>query len=267
MKRIFLTIPFLFFSFNSYGLSTAIQAVCGASGAAAPATFCASATATPNITGLLCDDGEGAVSCAEGYSSNCRAAWNIDSSTPDFDYTTSPAPLGGTYSFMLGGCINGADTRIYRTFTPTAGQPQELYFTFTLTEDGSNPATFVIAKLARSTSYYCTITLNSNKTLAAAVGGGSSVNTVGTISEDVQTHIWVRYMPGGGTDALCSVGFSTDGNRPTSGNNYAEATDGTTTLDTNRVYLWGDYANATSCNDIIIDNIFVDDATISGVPN
>jgi hypothetical protein len=267
MKRILFALLFLFvFSPGVHAWGPIV--VGGGVEAAAPSTFCSSATAiTTGATGLLCEDFSGAVECTSGYSSNCRGTWVVSSGTPDYDYTTSPAPIEGTYSLFLSGLGNSADTRVYRAFTATGGQPQEMYFTFILTEDGVTPGDFVIARITKDGSpLLCSVTLKGTKTLGVSAGGGTIQYTTGTVTEDTLTHVWVRYLPGSGTDALCTVAFSTDGTRPTSGDNYKESTNGTVTANGNRAELWGDYTSANSGNDIIFDKIFVDDATIGDNP-
>lgn len=67
----------------------------------------------------------------------------------------------------------------------------------------------------------------------------ANVSTVGTMSSNTTYHVWTRYKKGTGANAIASVGFSTDGTRPTSGNNYAELTAGAYTVDCDRVLMVG----------------------------
>lgn len=240
-------------------------------GGVAASTFCASSTATSKgSTGLLCEDFDltvGGTECASGYSSNCRAAWTVDKSTPDYDYKSS---ISGENSLYLAGCGTSDDVRTTRTFTPTDGQPQEAYFEFILTDDGTAPGDFILFTFRRNTSNYCQIDLLANKKLRVTVSGGSSVDTVGTITEDVHTYVWVKYTkenPDAALNGFCSVAFNTIASRPTSGHdNYAESTGGTESYDATGVWLLGEYTSASSCNNVIIDNVFVDDATIGDTP-
>jgi hypothetical protein len=86
----------------------------GAGGAAALTYQCTDAThdgANTDIT--LCEDFDGAASCADGYSSTCRNLWTVTKGdagdTVDFDNADAPSPLAGTYS------LRGIST----TTTPT----------------------------------------------------------------------------------------------------------------------------------------------------
>lgn len=57
---------------------------------------------------------------------------------------------------------------------------------------------------------------------------GVSASTVGVIGTGM-VHVWSYYKAGTGSDGIAWVGFSTDGTKPTSGNNYVQLTNGTGT--------------------------------------
>jgi hypothetical protein len=77
-------------------------------------------------------------------------------------------------------------------------------------------------------------------------------------------HVWVHYVKGSGSNAQSSVGFSTDGTRPTSGNKFTSYSNGTETADADNVrFMEEGGSNARA----IIDKVRVDDATIGDNPS
>ena len=91
--------------------------------------------------------------------------------------------------------------------------------------------------------------------------GTETATTVGTVGASTTYHVWVDFNVGA-TGANYSVAFSTDGTKPSSGNNYAS---GTTTgsggaNSVRKILLGGSSA------DNIFDNIKVDDVEIGSNP-
>ena len=93
--------------------------------------------------------------------------------------------------------------------------------------------------------------------------GANSLSTVSTISASTTNHVWIHYVAGSGANAVGSVAFSTDGTKPTSGNNYTEITTGTSTLSANNIRLTSAAANG---GVFIMDHVLVDDASIGNSP-
>lgn len=91
----------------------------------------------------------------------------------------------------------------------------------------------------------------------------ASAQTVGTMSTGTTYHIWFRQTTGSGSNSFGSVGFSTDGTRPTSGNNYAEITTGNVSTNCTAVRI-GSTINATF--DFYADKVRVDDVQIGDSP-
>lgn len=106
------------------------------------------------------------------------------------------------------------------------------------------------------------VNLNSSGTLTLN-HGSASASTVGTIAASDSVHIWVRYTQGTGADGFMEVGFSTDGTKPTSGNNYASTSVGTSTTTVNRIAL-GTTSNQTA--EGIFDRVLADDVSIGNNP-
>lgn len=197
-------------------------------------------------------------------------SWTEDQGDPNPDYSTSGLSMEGSECLFCGGATNNADQRAYVGFTPTAAQPQEAFFLFrtpaalTITGDKTIAMLTTSAGTARLSLY-----VDSGGRFSVQSGGGTLVDTVATISANTTYYVWLRYTKVVvANDAVASVGFSTDGTRPTSGNNYAESTNGTGTTDAARLYLVGDFGtNTTNEMDCIFDKVRIDDATIGDNPS
>ena len=197
--------------------------------------------------------------------------WTESLGTPNEDYTTSPAPLEGTQSLFLDGCGATADQETWTGYTIGAGIKSETYFLVHFT---SVPSTGTVerqmATIRNGTGTRATLFLRyvaGTMYMRVQAFGGTAVDTVATMSASTTYHVWFTYIKGGGTDAAATVAFSTNGVRPTSGNNYAISSNGTSTTDGNRLYLGGDnYTSATNCTSAIYDKTRVDDVAISDNP-
>jgi hypothetical protein len=84
------------------------------------------------------------------------------------------------------------------------------------------------------------IRMETNGRLTTDQLGSNQVTTVGTLSPNTKYHIWTYYKKGAGTPAngTSSVAFSTDGVRPTSGNNFVQTTSGVATLNADVIYFF-----------------------------
>ena len=102
---------------------------------------------------------------------------------------------------------------------------------------------------------------------AMASGGTESSNSVGTLSVNTTYHFWVNYLKGTGSNAKITAAFSTDGVRPTSGDNYVESTNGTATTNSARITLYGPYTTSSQCFDALYDKVRIDDALIGDNPS
>jgi len=92
----------------------------------------------------------------------------------------------------------------------------------------------------------------------------ASAQTVGTMSTGTTYHLWFRQTTGSGANSFGSVGFSTDGTRPTSGNNYAEITTGNVTTNCNAVRFG---SNSSATFEFYADKVRVDDVQIGDNPS
>lgn len=94
--------------------------------------------------------------------------------------------------------------------------------------------------------------------------GTANLTTVSGTSVDQTYHVWVGYTKGTGANAFAYVAFSTDGTKPSSGNQYREVTNGSSTNQVGRIYLGLAATNAAA--DLIFDKVLVDDVAIGSNP-
>lgn len=94
-------------------------------------------------------------------------------------------------------------------------------------------------------------------------GSVNSPTTTDVWSPDTTYEVWVHYIAGSGANARCSVAFSTDGTKPTSGNKFTEFTTGTETGGVTAV-RFGSVTGA--AQDMRFDKMRVDDADIGTSP-
>jgi hypothetical protein len=116
--------------------------------------------------------------------------------------------------------------------------------------------------------------LNNTTTLGLAriTSGGAIVasatataTTVATMSTGTTYHLWVHYVKGSGANSVLSVAFSTDGVRPTSGDNFAGVATGPAVLQADKIAL-GSVASTVTAAEYIYDKVRVDDAQIGDNP-
>jgi hypothetical protein len=95
--------------------------------------------------------------------------------------------------------------------------------------------------------------------------GSATASTVSGVSADTDYNVWVHYKKGTGSNGEMSVGFSTGTTEPTSGDNYASLTNGTSTNQTDRWQWRNNTATTTRSyyfDSMIVDDVIVDDAAI-----
>ena len=175
-----------------------------------------------------------------------------ESGTPDEDYTVSP--IVGAQSLLLDPKTNLADQatmtnysqitagntvnvkfRMFCPYVPTTGAEVKPLLRFTST----SPSDRAVLSFKYS---------NGAKLNILALGGTGAA-AASAISANTSYYVWVTYKKGTGSNAVATVAFNTTHTRPTSGDNYAESTNGTTTADAQRIYLGGDnYSSGDGAN-------------------
>ena len=168
------------------------------------------------------------------------------------DDTTSPSPLYGAESLRITTPV-AAGARMYKDFT--GGDERWAYFLFRPVSTTNNWTIFSFWD--SGFAEVCVITLQTANTLQAEHGGATGSSTVGTLSDGTTYHVWIHYND---TTDVCDVGFSTDGVRPTSGDNFVSDTGGTVTTDAQKIVLGGGASDSSEIG--IFDRVYVDDAQI-----
>lgn len=75
--------------------------------------------------------------------------------------------------------------------------------------------------------------------MGARQGAGTTAYTVNTVSLNTTYHVWFKYAKSTSSNGIATVGFSTDGTKPASGNGFAQCTNGDKTDQANTCVLYG----------------------------
>lgn len=184
--------------------------------------------------------------------------WTESLGTPNEDYATSPAPLEGAQSILLD---NTSTTQ--RANSPTFAEQSTVhgYFLLNVTSlpDSGNSDTY---SFKSNTTTICTVQLNASGAMRIVCGAVNSSATVATVTEGTTYHVWPSYTAGTGANAAASLGFSTDGTKPTSGNNFTSMSNGTSTQGADSIRL----STSSVGTIVIIDKVRVDDEEIGDNP-
>jgi len=136
-----------------------------------------------------------------------------DANAPNWDYTTTA--LQGSQSLNL----TASSISSYKTFTDASSL--DVYFLFrTDTLPGS--ASSMAALRTSADSALCIFRVNATGQVTVFANGADSTACATTMSINTTYHVWLTWNASG----TCSVAFSTDGVRPTSGNQFTSKTGG-----------------------------------------
>lgn len=199
-------------------------------------------------------DGGGALgSATDGYDSPLVTA---ETTAPNNDYATAPAPLVGTYSLFMD--TTAPANKQTRWVLGSAETELHIFFMFsdaTLPSNANGPI-FTISDSGGNDQ--CYLYLRSDGTMQI-FNGGTSATTVDSPAASTTYYVWVDWK----TDGTAAVGFSTTGTKPTSGNKYASVTGGNGTTASVRLHLRADSGTGLQ---IIFDKFLVSTATIGSNP-
>ena len=178
--------------------------------------------------------------------------------TVDEDYSTSGLGLEGSKCLRL-----EAAAQSPRATSDNWSAQSDLWF-YVLVRPVSLPAaTMMLLTLQATTTECVRIRLDPAGTLKVRAGGGTENTTVAATSAGTTYHIWVHYTKGTGSNAFGSVAFSTDGVKPTSGNQYRETTNGTAASDCNNVRFG---VTSSGTFDLLYDKVRVSASEIGDNP-
>lgn len=142
----------------------------------------------------------------------------VDSGTPNWDYTTTI--LQGTQSVL---CASGQSS--YKTFST-----QSTAYGYCLMR--------IPTSLPGSVNTYCgfrasdgsaraLVRVDASGNVTMFANGSDSTACVTQMTANTTYHVWWSFTASG----TCTVAFSTDGTKPTSGNNFTSKTGGTGTVE------------------------------------
>jgi hypothetical protein len=92
-------------------------------------------------------------------------------------------------------------------------------------------------------------------------GSVPSADTSDAFSTATKLHVWIHYTKGTGGNGFASIGYSTDGTKPTAGNKYTQVTTGDATADGVRLRFNGEVGNT-----YIVDRILISASSIGDNP-
>lgn len=196
---------------------------------------------------------------AAGYDVAGWTETQTGSSDIDPDYTGTV--LQGSQSLRF---VKAAASTAYTTNFLGCVQ-QEVWVYFLLRPvDIEAGVTRTIASLRTNTTDWVNLQITSTGALRAQ--SGVTITTVGTMSEGTTYHVWIHYKADSGpNNGVIDIGFSTDGIKPTSGNNFAQSTVNTIEDYMNRLYL-GLEGTTAGVFEYIFDKVRVASAEIGSNP-
>jgi hypothetical protein len=157
---------------------------------------------------------------------NSEAFWYPEANA-DEDFSTSGLSLDGSQCLELDATTTIASCRAYNAFT----RKTACYFFFKYRTKVLPTTVSTIARIEDGFDTLAICYILSSGALYVKNGSASAVQTTSTLSVDTTYYIWINYASGTGVNGVATVGFSSNGTRPTSGNNnYAECIDGTSTI-------------------------------------
>lgn len=183
---------------------------------------------------------DGSTLCLAGYTSNCDNAWKAaEAGTPDFDNTTSPAPLEGTYSLSL-----PPASQVSFFFT----EDTELWTTFKFQPDGDTEANEIIFRLYDDWALVGYVTWLLGGQFRASNTGGTDQSDSSSYAGAAPIYIRVHYLAGSGSDAVFEFWTSTDG---TSWSSATTSNDGTSTTAADEIHFDNEADTETFVFDIL----------------
>jgi hypothetical protein len=191
----------------------------------------------------------------EGAGYDNGETWTESGATINEDYTG--VVLDGSQTLRIAWASTAPNTKT--SFTSV----DEVWVYFLLRPITIENANRIIASITGSGTRVLELKVVAS-TAALRVQWGSTATTVGTLSAATTYHVWVHYKKGTGANSIIDVGFSTDGTRPTSGNNFAQSTSNSSTIQVNELIL----GEGTSyIQEYLYDKVRVDDVQIGDNPD
>jgi hypothetical protein len=171
-----------------------------------------------------------------------------DSGTIDWDYTTTV--ITGAQSLHL----PPASSNTTKYSLSATG---EVWARFKIRQDKTGSVTRIMQFNGSSTErMYVGIATNALR----ITHGSATATTVSTMAANTTYNVWVRYKKGTGADGEGTIAFSTTNTEPTTGNDFASLTTGSSTGDVDE---WGPFnQDAPGGTALIFDDLTLDDVAI-----
>lgn len=204
-------------------------------------------------TYLIKQDFEGA-----GYD-NSETWTEAGTGTLNEDDTTSPSPLVGSQSLRV---VFAAETGT--TTSPVFAAQADCWLYARIHPVAIVTVGSTVSLTIRHAAGECLrLRIMNTGLVGVRAGGGTEAVTVDAMSNGTEYHIWCHYIKGTGANAVATVGFSTDGTKPTSGNKFASSVNGTATADADRVQIG---SGVSTTHTYVWDKIRIDDVSIGNNP-
>lgn len=209
----------------------------------------------------------GAVGPSYVFSENFEAVTGYDNAgwaetktgIVDEDYSTAGLSLEGSQCLRL-----AAANQTAYTASPTFTALGEVWFYSLFRLVSITTANLVFFCLRDASLLAVRVRVSNTGLLGLVFTGATTVTAAVAISLNTTYHFWVYYKKGTGSNAIARVAWSTDGIKPTSGSNFLEITNGTATVNLDRINL-GLTTNYVA--EYLFDKIRVDDVEIGNNPD
>ena len=193
----------------------------------------------------------------EGAGYDNSESWTESGSTINEDYTG--IALVGSQSLRINTVSAQADTT-----SPAFASTSEIWGYCRFRPVDIDASTSIFGGFVGSGADRLELRINSSGQIIV-FHGSNSATTIDAMSEGTTYHVWWYYKVGTGVNGLASVGFSTDGTKPTSGNKFVSLSNGTATQNITTVHF-GNFGGFNRTIDFVFDRVLVDDVEIGSNP-
>lgn len=189
---------------------------------------------------------------AAGYDLTGWTEGGANGSITNKDYTTAPAPIEGVQSLLL---KNPGFGNVFTYINmPNSGEVW-VRFAMVITNTIVNGVrVFYIA----DSGFTQLASVEVRSSGLKVICGTGNATTVATLNPDKTNYVWIHYLKGSGANAVADVAFREHPTktRPTSGNNFAQTTAGTSTANQQQCGPYvSDVDNNNSIGGIIFDQM------------
>lgn len=190
----------------------------------------------------LAETFEGSNTDSQGETGYDLTGWtsSIAGNTPR--YTTSPAPLAGTYSWLPG--TNGY---LQRNFT-TSGSFAAVYVRFVTTSQTANDSIIVIRD---GSGVLASAQLRATNLIRVQCAAGAQSSGTTACADSTEYHAWLEYTAGSGANAVVNFYLSTTSTKP--GSPTLSITNGSATANATNARI-----AAGSTTVVVFDNFVMD---------